>query len=342
MLPPMSNLAPSALAFLLAVSAGTLRSAEFVILVSVDGFRPAAIEQLRAGGELEHLARLQHEGAWTHNARSDYGSTDTVPNHVTMVTGRGVDGADGHNYTNNGSIGAADTLHANKGNYLASVFDVAHDHGLTTALHRSKSKLAIIDQSYDAAGGAPDVTGDDRPTQPAWDKIPVVHPGTPDDPGRLIGQSPHNESMLGRRQHNRGIPLGDLDPAAAGRTQVALATGETVRIVAQNSDQTVTGPSRSVHTNPYPMAGKHGNVWVVRRVDHVHPHPQNLGKERNICAQIRSWQLNLSFYILHLCPPPVGWTVKGLALTFKSGLMHLSKLGTSKPNKGSLILNYFF
>ncbi len=78
-----------------------------------------------------------------------------------MVTGRGVDGADGHNYTNNGFVGESDSLHANKGSYLASVFDVAHDHGLSTAFYRSKLKLAIIDQSYDAANGAPDLTGDD-------------------------------------------------------------------------------------------------------------------------------------------------------------------------------------
>ncbi|MGI9240368.1 MAG: alkaline phosphatase family protein [Verrucomicrobiales bacterium] len=124
------------------------RSADFVIMVSVDGLRPAAIEQLRSGGELAHFARMQGEGVWTHNARADYDSTSTVPNHVSMATGRGVAGDEGHNYTSNGNPAESDTLHQNKGSYLASVFDVAHDHGLTTAFHRSKSKLAIIDQSY--------------------------------------------------------------------------------------------------------------------------------------------------------------------------------------------------
>lgn len=203
----MSIRPPFALAFLLAVSTVTLRAAEFVIMVSVDGFRPAAIEQLRAAGELEHLARLQQEGVWTHNARSDYGWTDTVPNHVTMVTGRAVDGADGHNYTNNGSIGAADTLHANKGNYLASVFDVAHDHGLTTALHRSKSKLAIIDQSYDAAGGAPDVTGDDDGRA----KIDIVrYSVTGNQAGSLIDQL--KVDLIDDPVHLTFLHLVDPDP----------------------------------------------------------------------------------------------------------------------------------
>lgn len=131
-------------------------------MVSVDGLRPAEIDQLLAGGELPNFARLRAEGVWTHNARADYSATETVPNHVSMATGRQVAGAEGHNYTSNGNPSPATTLHSNRGSYVASVFDVAHDHGLTTAFHRSKSKLVILNQSYTLTAGAEDVTGEDN------------------------------------------------------------------------------------------------------------------------------------------------------------------------------------
>lgn len=150
------------LAGLIAGDAATAISAEHVIMVSVDGFRPAAIEQLLATGDLPNFARLQAEGVWTHNARADYDDTNTVPNHVSIVTGRAVNGASGHNYSSNGTPSPVTTLHTNKGSYVAGVFDVAHDHGLRTAFHRSKPKLIIIDQSYSATAGAEDLTGEDN------------------------------------------------------------------------------------------------------------------------------------------------------------------------------------
>ena len=80
---------------------------------------------------------------------------------------------------------ASDTLHANKGSYLASVFDVAHDHGLSTALHLSKSKLVIIEQSYKATSGALDLTGGDDGRA----KIDIVrYSDTNSDSGSLMDQ----------------------------------------------------------------------------------------------------------------------------------------------------------
>jgi hypothetical protein len=54
--------------------------------------------------------------------------------------------------------------------YKASVFDVVHDHGLSTALFYSKDRISFVDISYNAASGAPDTTGEDNGN----DKIDVA------------------------------------------------------------------------------------------------------------------------------------------------------------------------
>jgi len=147
-----------------------------VVLVSVDGLRADLLEDLIAhdvSGDFASFRRLVDEGATTFNARADYFNTTTLPNHTCMVTGRPVLRPAGqpatvhHGYTSNVDPGPDDTLH-NMGNpdldYIAGVFDVAHDHGLSTALYASKSKFVIFDQSWDADSGAPDLTvPDDGP-----------------------------------------------------------------------------------------------------------------------------------------------------------------------------------
>ena len=142
---------------------------EFVIHVSVDGLSGPLLQDLLAdaAGDFPSFKRLADEGATTFNARTDFTHTNAPPNHTSMLTGRPVLQPTGrpdsvhHGYTHNSGPAPTDTLH-NQGNpaveYVASAFDVAHDHGLSTALYASKSKFAIYPQSYDAEHGAPDLT----------------------------------------------------------------------------------------------------------------------------------------------------------------------------------------
>ena len=142
-----------------------------VIVISVDGLASGLLHELMANDSASHFANFQRfvdHGATTFNARTDHAFTLTLPNHATMITGRPAALPDQqpntieHGYTANVDPLAGATLH-NAGNpnltYVASVFDVVHDHGLSTALYASKNKFSLFVKSYDTANGAVDRIG---------------------------------------------------------------------------------------------------------------------------------------------------------------------------------------
>ena len=137
--------------------------AEFVIQISIDGAGSSCLQRLIDYGQLPNFKRLETEGAWTFNARTDFDVTITLPNHTCMLTGRPVHSKGlilGHQWTDNHE--PADlTLHSNARSYVSSAFDVAHDNGFSTALYASKAKFVLFQQSYDERSGAPDRIGDD-------------------------------------------------------------------------------------------------------------------------------------------------------------------------------------
>lgn len=136
---------------------------DHVVVISVDGLRPELLLPPRLAS-LPSFARLL-QGPHTLDARTDAQITITLPNHVSMVTGRPMFGPYGHNWTYNDTVLAANvaiTLHTNKGAYITSMFDVAHDAGISTSIAVTKTKFWLFEQSYGWSAGAPDTTSPDN------------------------------------------------------------------------------------------------------------------------------------------------------------------------------------
>jgi hypothetical protein len=100
------------------------------------------------------------EGAYTENARTDFDYTVTLPNHACELTSRPVLGPGGHGLGVNSDDGG--TLEQIHGSYVAGVFDVVHDNGLTTGMYANKSKFAIFDRSWCDTTGAMDTVDVDN------------------------------------------------------------------------------------------------------------------------------------------------------------------------------------
>jgi hypothetical protein len=144
----------------------------YVIVISVDGLGGVYLSNLFARVDntypIPNFKRLKNEGASTFAAHIDNNNWETLPNHTSIVTARPRDGVNGHGWTLN--TDPTNTIHLNKGSYVASVFDVAHDHGLRTGMYANKSKFSLFDTygtytgggSYNAVNGALDITGPDN------------------------------------------------------------------------------------------------------------------------------------------------------------------------------------
>jgi len=154
----MSATVPAALLALAAPPAPV----DHALIVSVDGLRSDMLEPPNIDA-LPNIARLMR-GPHTLEARTDPQFTITLPNHISMLTGRPVLGPYGHNWVRNDDPPAAKdggTLHIHKGAYIPSAFDVAHDSGLSTCCASTKSKFWLLEQSYGWSAGARDTTGED-------------------------------------------------------------------------------------------------------------------------------------------------------------------------------------
>ena len=109
---------------------------------------------------MPNLRSFLRRSAYTLNARTDPDFTKTLPNHTSQMTGRPVFGGAGHQVTYNEDMQR--TVHQEAGGYVASVFDVVHDHGGRTAVYAGKSKFDMIDRNWNGTFGEIDRVGPDN------------------------------------------------------------------------------------------------------------------------------------------------------------------------------------
>lgn len=241
------------LALLPLSSPSTLRAGK-VLFISADGMRPDAVDVLGPDGA-PAFHRLRKEGSHTSNARTDVTYTITLPNHSCMVTGRGVVGKEGHGWISNTDPKLGQNLHRNRNGYVASFFDVAHDHGLRTALYASKSKFSLYNDSFDERNGAADATGADN----GRDKIDVYV--ADEDTAKLVDQliasfasGPADLMMLHLRDCDSAghAETWDLSPGSPYLAALAKVDG----LLGKLLDAIARSPAMK------------GDTWVVLTADH--------------------------------------------------------------------------
>src|SRR3712207_3374364 len=107
-----------------------------VVAISVDGLKPSAIRQLGPRG-VPALYRMMREGSATLNARTLTERTVTLPNHISMVTGRRVDAsAGGHGVSFNDDRGdrKSTRLNSSHANISYAVFCLKKNNLLPSAI----------------------------------------------------------------------------------------------------------------------------------------------------------------------------------------------------------------
>ena len=166
-----------------------------VLLISIDGLNPNALRELGRQGT-PALHQLVAEGASTMNARTEVEQTETLPNHIGMVTGRRIDaGKHGHGVTWNDERKKPRTVQDAAGHRVASIFSVADAHGLSGALFSAKRKFTLMGRSW--VDGIDTQVIDENNTRlartarrdlAAWDHdVTMLHISLPDAAGHEHG-----------------------------------------------------------------------------------------------------------------------------------------------------------
>lgn len=132
-------------------AAKRVKPVESVLLISIDGLNPTALERL-GPKKTPHLHRLMRQGASTLNARTMVEETVTLPNHTSMVTGRRVDAAEGgHGIAWNKLRGKPGTVGEAADEQIDSIFSVVDEAGGSSAMFVQKKKFRLWKRSWPKA-----------------------------------------------------------------------------------------------------------------------------------------------------------------------------------------------
>jgi len=224
-----------------------------VIAISVEGLRSAALNKIPAA-EIPALTKLLTKGASTLNARTVQERTTSLPNDVSMLTGRRVTASlNGHGIFSEADTG--DTVHKAAGHYVSSAFDIVHNFGRSTALYANRKNLTLVDRSWNASTGGTDPHGLDG----GRDKIGTYV--VDEDAGALV------DSMVGRLARRPSVftflqlALTDRAGHADGfmSTEYLAAVKRSDRLVGRVLKTIAASPSLAGHTMVV-LTSEHGGV----------------------------------------------------------------------------------
>lgn len=136
-------------------------AADHVVVVAVPGLTSTVVRGL--AGKVGELDRLAANGASTMNARTAAESTVADANLMSLLTGRRVFPKRGGH-----SIGSTrklpGTVHAGAGQYVSSIFDLAHNTSRRTSFVASRPQAGLVHKSYNKRSGGKDPYGVDDGT----------------------------------------------------------------------------------------------------------------------------------------------------------------------------------
>lgn len=128
-----------------------------VVLLSVEGLRAKTVAGL--GAAATGFDYLRRTGASTSNARTIERPL-SLSNVTSMLTGKPISTSiSGHGVVDGTT---ASTVHRTAGRYATSVLDLVHDNGMSTAVFTNDAGASILDRSWNATNGAPDLTWTDQ------------------------------------------------------------------------------------------------------------------------------------------------------------------------------------
>ncbi|KRF13985.1 hypothetical protein ASG90_14395 [Nocardioides sp. Soil797] len=122
-----------------------------VVVVTAEGVRRQTLEKATRRGDAKAIAAMRRQGSSTFNARTAVESTQPLPNLVSILTGRTVNGSLGHGV---GGNSLSTTVHTAAGMYVSSVWDLVHNLGLKTRMISGTKTTDPIYQTWHAAGGS--------------------------------------------------------------------------------------------------------------------------------------------------------------------------------------------
>lgn len=128
-----------------------------VVVIDIQGLRSNTVK----AGRAPFLSSLVAQGAATFQARADNDNRLALPNTISLLSSRPVATTiGGHGVTSNRYSGPS--VHAAAGQYVSSIYDMAHNLGMRTAFYSGDARSKLVTRTWDSSLAGSDKYGVDN------------------------------------------------------------------------------------------------------------------------------------------------------------------------------------